>query len=83
MQVIEKVFPITTNINSQGKLEIGGCDIESLAKNTFQEIFVYTLDFFRRNINQPPATSWTPGNCRILATNSKLICSLAFIEINL
>ena len=41
MQVIEKVFPITTNINSQGKLEIGGCDIESLAKKYQTPFYVF------------------------------------------
>ena len=32
MEVIDKVFPNTTEITSSGRLEIGGCDVQDLAR---------------------------------------------------
>ena len=32
MEVIDKVFPNTTEITSSGRLEIGGCDVQNLAQ---------------------------------------------------
>ena len=32
MEVIEKIFPNTTEITSLGRLEIGGCDVQNLAQ---------------------------------------------------
>ena len=41
MDIIEKVFPLTTNVTSQGKLQIGGCDIETLAKKYETPFYVF------------------------------------------
>ena len=41
MDVIKNTFPITTNITSTGKLEIGGCDIESLAEKYQTPFYLY------------------------------------------
>ena len=41
MDIIEKVFPLTTNVTSQGKLQIGGCDIETLAKKYQTPFYVF------------------------------------------
>ena len=41
MNIIEKVFPLTTNVTSQGKLQIGGCDIETLATKYETPFYVF------------------------------------------
>jgi len=50
MEVIEKVFPNTTEITSLGRLEIGGCDVQDLAQKYgfFKKIIVDSLNVLVR-----------------------------------
>ena len=41
MEVIEKVFPNTTEITSLGKLEIGGCDVQNLAQKYGTPFYIF------------------------------------------
>ena len=41
MEVIEKVFPNTSEITSLGKLEIGGCDVQNLAQKYGTPFYIF------------------------------------------
>ena len=44
MEVIEKVFPNTTEITSLGRLEIGGCDVQDLAQKYGTPFYLFDTE---------------------------------------
>ena len=44
MEVIEKVFPNTTEITSLGRLEIGGCDVQNLAQKYGTPFYLFDTE---------------------------------------
>ena len=56
------VFPMGTTVNSQGVLEIGGCDIVSLSKTHGTPLYVYDENTIRniRKLSKEPTINLTP-----------------------
>ncbi|MFM8560864.1 MAG: diaminopimelate decarboxylase, partial [Solirubrobacterales bacterium] len=47
-QLPENVYPATSRINDQGRLEIGGCDMVELAREFGTPVFVVDEEDLRR-----------------------------------